>query len=119
MNNDFVPSGMILFIAGEADSLVTKLISPKSDLRGMAAIKDNGFGVLKDLNDMVGTYFKIMPEGWHLTGRHFGLILDLKNDGVANPNIDAVVNRQMAPAGFTSLAAHKTVLRNEWYRNLR
>lgn len=119
MANDFMPKGMIMFIAGEADKIITKLVSPKKDLRGMAAIRDKGFGVLSDLNDMVGTYFKIMPEGWHLTGRHYGLILDLENDGVSNSNIDAVVNRQMAPAGFTRLASHKTVLRNEWYRNLR
>lgn len=60
-----MPKDWLLFIAGDAPYLITKLVSPKSYLRGMAIYKEQGFQKLENIYDLVGSQFKIMPEGWN------------------------------------------------------
>lgn len=81
ISNDYIPDDMILFINGDAKELITKLISPNPTMRGMAIVKDNGFEKLETVYDIRNSYFKIMPEGYHLTGRHYGIFLDISGDG--------------------------------------
>lgn len=61
--NDYVPRNMLLFVDGSAPELITRLISPKPEYRGMAIVNEKGFAKLENVNDMVGSMFKIQPEG--------------------------------------------------------
>lgn len=61
--NEFMPKDWLLFVAGDAPHLITKLVSPKPYMRGMAIYKEQGFQKLEDIYDLVGSQFKIMPEG--------------------------------------------------------
>lgn len=112
ISNDFMPTDMILFLSGDVDSIITKLISPKADLRGVAMIKESGFQKLENISDLVGSQFKIMPEGYHLTGRHYGIFLNI-NPATGN------ANREMQTDGFNMLRGHASQLRGEWYNGLR
>lgn len=117
--NDFIPKNWVLFIAGEASHLITKLVSPKADRRGMAIVAEKGLTKLENVHDLVGSQFKILPEGYHLTGRHYGCFLYIgpkKGDHKPNParyTFEAI-NEEVA-----LLSAHAYQLRSNWYRGLR
>lgn len=81
ISNDFIPDDVIIFVYGSAKELITKLISPDSTMRGMAIYKESGFQKLENITDLVGSKFVIQPEGYHLTGRHYALFLDISGDG--------------------------------------
>jgi len=108
--NDYIPRGMIFFVNGDAPELIVRLVSPKPQYRGMAIVKEEGFARLESIYDLVGSQFKIQPEGYHLTGRHYGLFLDVEEGNA---------NREMTANGLQRLSDHANALRQRWYRNLR
>lgn len=111
MVNDWMPRNKILFLYGNAQSIITKLISPKTDRRGLSIIKDNGFENMDSLNSFIGSYYKIQPLGYNVTGRRYGVWLDLAHDAEADGSMSAT--------GLAELTAHATYLKNRWYRGLR
>lgn len=75
--NDFMPSDVIMFLDDDSNDLIKRLISPKPDRRGIALVKETGFEKLESIHDITNSVFKILPEGYHLNGRHKGLFMDL------------------------------------------
>lgn len=63
ITNDFMPKDWILFLDGQTTGLITKLISPVPEFRGMAIEKDGGFSRVENIYDLVGSFFRIQPEG--------------------------------------------------------
>jgi len=110
--NHMIPSNMILFLDGSAESIITRIQSPKADLRGFSIEKETGFNNLTNIGDLIGSYYRIMPEGYYITNRHAGLWLDLGNSsGSAGGDMHA--------NGLTALTAHKEFLKAVWYRGVR
>jgi len=115
IKNDYMPYGFLLFIAGDAPHLITKLVSPKPELRGIALVKENGtFDKLQTIYDLTNTRFEIQAEGYHLTGRHYGAFLDILNASPAG-----TPGGEMDAAGYTALENHAQVLKSGWFRGLR
>lgn len=117
--NEFMPKDWLLFVAGDAPHLITKLVSPKPYMRGMAIYKENGFQKLESIYDLVGSQFKIMPEGYHLTGRHYGAFLYLGADKGSPITEDGRVTRKCSEEQLQLLSDHAHALKNKWYRGLR
>lgn len=53
-----MPKDWLLFINADADELITRLVSPKEDLRGMAIENERGFQKLDGIEDLVGSHFR-------------------------------------------------------------
>lgn len=119
VKNDFMPKDILFFVSGDAPELITRLISPNPSFRGIALAKVDAFTNFEKLQNLAGSFFKIMPEGYHLTGRHYGLYLHLqKGVDVKDPE-DNVHTGLMNPVGRQALRDHRELLRGAWYRNLR
>lgn len=117
IKNDYLPKNLLFLVAGEAQELITKLVSPNADFRGLALTKAEAFTNFEKIEDLAGTFFKIQPEGYHLTGRHYGMFLHLaKGKTMAE---GAPCERYMSDAGFKLIKDHKALLTSGWYRNLR
>lgn len=119
IKNDFMPKNILLFVSGDASELITKLVSPNPAFRGIALTKVEAFTNFEELENLAGTFFKIMPEGYHLTGRHFGLFFHMeKGITVKDPEGNEHVGC-MNENGRKALKDHKALLRGGWYRSLR
>lgn len=119
VKNDFMPKDVLLFVSGDAPELITRLISPNPAFRGVALARVDAFTNFEKLQNLAGSFFKIMPEGYHLTGRHFGLYLHLKKGvNVTDPEGNTHEGL-MAPEGRQAIKDHRELLRGAWYRNLR
>jgi hypothetical protein len=106
IKNDYMPKNVLLFVAGGASHLISKLVSPKPEMRGLALRKEQGtFQKLETVSDITNTIFKIMPEGYHLTGRHYGAFLGLNHADEA-----ALIN---------TLSLHAETLKSKWYRKIK
>lgn len=111
--NDYIGRGLLLFLVKSSAKVITKLQSPKADRRGVGLIKENDtFKSLKDVRDLMGSFFKIFPESYNITEPHLGLILDMDNDG-------AVDTRFAEAATFTKIENHRQLLKGRWYKGLR
>lgn len=58
-----MPKDWILFLDGQTTGLITKLISPVPEFRGMAIEKEQGFENIDNLYSLTGSFFRIQPEG--------------------------------------------------------
>ncbi|MGL5576781.1 MAG: hypothetical protein ACRDD8_05310 [Bacteroidales bacterium] len=119
VKNDFMPKNILFFVSGDAPELITKLISPNPDFRGVALTKVEAFTNFERLENLAGSFFKIMPEGYHLTGRHFGLFFHMaKGISVTDPegNVHAGI---MNEDGRRIMRDHRELLKGAWYRGLR
>jgi hypothetical protein len=58
-----MPKDILLFVSGDAPELITRLISPNPDFRGLALAKTDSFTNFEKLENLAGSFFKIMPEG--------------------------------------------------------
>lgn len=114
-----MPKDWLLFVAGDADHLITKLVSPKPYLRGMAIYKEQGFQKLENIYDLAGSVFKIMPEGYHLTGRHYGAFLYIGKDLGSPVTENERVTRKCSEEQLQLLSDHANALKSKWYRGLR
>ncbi|MGL6131089.1 MAG: hypothetical protein ACRCZ9_05715 [Fusobacteriaceae bacterium] len=63
IKNDFFPKDLLFFVAGKAPELITKLISPNPAFRGLAITRVDAFTNFEKIEDLAGSFFKIMPEG--------------------------------------------------------
>lgn len=117
--NEFMPKDWLLFVAGDAPHLITKLVSPKPYLRGMAMYKEHGFQKLENIYDLAGSVFKIMPEGYHLTGRHYGAFLYIGKDLGSPVAEEGRVTRKCSNEQLQLLSDHANALKSKWYRGLR
>lgn len=61
--NEYMPKDWILFLDGQCSGLITKLISPVPEFRGMAIEKEQGFSNIDNLYSLTGSFFRIQPEG--------------------------------------------------------
>lgn len=64
ITNEYMPKDWILFLDGQTSGLITKLISPVPEFRGMAIEKEQGFASINSLYDLTGSFFRIQPEGF-------------------------------------------------------
>ena len=115
-----MPKDFLFFVAGEAPELITRLISPNPEFRGLAMTRTEAFQNFEKIEDLVGTFFKIMPEGYHLTGRHFGYFLHMKK-GIPHTDPKLVEHgvHLMSEAGLEAIKNHRALLNGQWFRNLR
>lgn len=120
LTNEYMPKDWILFLDGQASGLITKLISPIPEFRGMAIEKDAGFERVENIHDLVGSFFRIQPEGYHLTGRHKGCFLYIGKDNTATEDPSKVRHTKIASdAQLSLLSAHAYELQQAWYKGLR
>lgn len=115
-----MPKDWILFLDGQTSGLITKLISPVPEFRGMAIEKEQGFTNLDNLYSLTGSFFRIQPEGYHLTARHKGCFLYIGKDTTATEDPSKVRHTKVASEDqLATLSAHAYELQQAWYRGLR
>lgn len=113
MINDMIPKNKILFLNGDANDIITKLESPKADMRGLAIQKTEGFRSMESISDFVGSFYRVMPEGAFVTGRHQGCWLDIGHDSQSG-----AVGGEMAEAGKAEIINHGKVLKAMYARSV-
>lgn len=120
MVNDYMPNNWVATVNTEASDIITKLESPQEEYRGLALVNPKGFAKFESLYDIVGAEFKIMPEGYHITGRHQVCFLYtgahnlFTGDGNHTIPIDGDGDHVIK-----TLNDHARALRDSWYRGLR
>lgn len=119
--NDFMPKDWLLFLDGQADKLITQLVSPKVKYRGIAIEKEKGFEKVETIQDMMGSFFRIQPTGYHLTGRHKGCFLYIGEEigtATADPNKNRTT-KLCSQEELNLLSAHAFELKQSWYKGIR
>lgn len=111
VENDRIPPGKMLLIDGNAKRALVHVVSPKKDLQGLAAVKDigNGFDKLETVKDFVGSYWRVMPEGRAIRGRHQFMWIDLLTNA-KNAALD------MSDTGIADLRSFDSYLESRWKR---
>ena len=54
VEDDRIPRGMMLMLDGAARDVIAHVVSPKKDLQGIAAVKDDGYKTLDTVTEFVG-----------------------------------------------------------------
>lgn len=111
VQNDIVPAGKLLMIDGNAKNVLTNLVSENSAYRGLAVHKQKDIFSDLSLTSLLGTIYKVMPEGKFVTGREKMMWIDLNNDA-----IDADLN--MSDTGLAELTAYKELYESYWKGNI-
>lgn len=98
-------------IDGNAKNVLTNLVSENSAYRGLAVHKQKDIFSDLSLTSLLGTIYKVMPEGKFVTGREKMMWIDLNNDAV-----DADLN--MSDTGLAELTAYKELYESYWKGNI-
>lgn len=112
IQNDMIPSGKLLLLDGSMRGGLKHFVSSKKDLQGIAVVKDNGngFDKLDTIKDFVGSYWKVLPEGKFVSGRHKFMWIDTLHNAA-----DSDLN--MAEAGLNDLRYYYKLYEGMWNFN--
>ena len=113
MVNDYIPKNKILFLNGSANAIVTRMESTKADRRGLGIEKATVFTSMESINDFIGSYYRVMPEGYFVTGRHQGVWLDIGADSQSGSS-----GGKMATAGITEIVNHAKALKAAYAKSI-
>lgn len=116
--NNFMPNSWIFASNKKAYDIITKLRSPNKLYRGLTLVKERGFAKIEEIYDIIDSYFKIMPEGYHLTGRHQGCFLYTGVHKVINEDAEEtrpLKDDEASEEVMNTLAKHVETLRSAWY----
>lgn len=122
MLNNYIDSDWIFVLNQKSKDVITKMVSPQDDKRGMAMVNEKGFAKFEDLYDLVGSEFKIMPEGYHLTGRHQGCMLYVGEHDLCTDDGNytmPIKDGKMGEHIIGKMEKYADSLKQHWYRGLR
>lgn len=111
VQNDLIPAGKMLMLDGDAKEALFHLVSENEDYRGLAIHKKEGVYNDGSMSSLLGSIFKVMPEGKFITGREKFMWIDLRNDA-------ADTDLNMSDAGLSELTQYKNLYRRYWKASL-
>lgn len=120
--NNFMPNDWVLATDKDAKDIITKLYSPNEAYRGVAMVKEKGFIKLEDVFDLIDCEFKVMPEGYHLTGRRQGCFLYTGSHKLTNDDGEQtrpLRNDSESVEVMNTMKDHVEILKKAWYKGLR
>lgn len=114
VEDDRIPPMKMLMLDGEANEIIVHVVSPKQDLQGFGATKDIGEGFTKfeRVQDFVGSYWRVCPEGRFIKGRHKMMWIDLANDAVDG------AEQNMSEQGLADLEDYYKLYEQYWRRSV-
>lgn len=119
--SEYMPDDWIFAVNKDTNEILTNLISPKKDFRGMAIVKEAGFSKLENLYDLIGAEFRILPEGHFVTGRHQACLLYTGIHGVSNTDGEftrPLKDDSQSQKIMETLNTHADTIRETWYKDI-